>query len=66
LIAFFRDWWYARCRKQDLDLLWPLCKEKANGDLAVAKKAFGYHAYLDHAWLCLGREHIHRIIDSLE
>ena len=58
-------WWYARQRKVDLDILWPICRSKAK-DLAQAKTAFALHAFYDNAWLSLGEDEVYRIIDELQ
>ena len=57
MIRFLRHWYYRRLRKLDLDIMWPICKEKAI-DLDHAKAAFAYHAFHDRAWLVLGEEGI--------
>jgi hypothetical protein len=65
MISFFRDLWYARCRRLDLELLWPTCLANATS-LTHAKAAFAFHAYHDKAWLSLGKDHIHAVIDALD
>jgi hypothetical protein len=60
-----RAWWNARRRKIDLDILWPICLERAN-DLDHAKAAFAVHAFNDPAWQELGEDAIFRFIDRLE
>lgn len=59
------DWWAARQRRIDLEILWPICKERAC-DLAHAKMAFSVHAFNDDAWLRLGIDEVRRRIDALE
>lgn len=49
MIAWLRDWWWARQRRIDLQILWPACKEIAE-DLDGARAAFFYHAVNDPAW----------------
>jgi hypothetical protein len=58
------NWWHARQRKIDLQILWPECV-KHGRDLDQAKAAFAYHAFNDRAWLCLGEDEIKRRIDAL-
>jgi hypothetical protein len=65
LFEFFRDLWRQRQRRLDLEILWPLCREKAK-TLEGAKIAFALHAHNDPAWTCLGRDHIDQVIDALD
>lgn len=64
MIRLLQGWWYARCRKLDMEILWPTCVEQAN-DLDHAKMAFAVHAYNDPAWMFLGPDAIYRFIDEL-
>ena len=57
--------WHERQRSIDLQILWPLCRDKSP-DLEHAKAAFACHAYHDTAWLCLGEEEINRQIDLID
>jgi hypothetical protein len=59
------EWWRARQRNIDLEVLWPICKTGAN-DIEHAKAAFAYHACSDPAWQTLGEAEILRRIDALE
>ncbi len=59
----FWGWFHARCRRLDLAILWPACKEHAP-TLAHAKAAFAYHAFNDPAWLALGEKEVFRFIDE--
>jgi hypothetical protein len=43
-------WWRARQRAIDLQILWPICKEKARS-LDHARAAFAVHAFSDPAWV---------------
>ena len=63
--AMIKGLWYARVRRIDLDVLWPICKAGAN-DLDHAKAAFATHAFNDPAWQALGEAEIFRRIDELE
>lgn len=65
MIWWLKDWWYARLRKIDMEVLWPTCLAGAR-DLDHAKAAFAVHAFNDPAWLFLGRNAIHQIINGLE
>jgi hypothetical protein len=65
LIGWIISWWNARNRAFDLKILWPTCKEQAEGDLTLAKAAFALHAFHDPAWTCLGEAEIVRQIDEL-
>ncbi len=58
------NWWHARQRKIDLNILWPSCKELAP-DMDHAKAAFAVHAFHDRAWLCLGEAEIYERIEAL-
>jgi len=58
------DWWHARQRAVDLQVLWPACKANAK-DIDHAKAAFAVHAFNDPAWVCLGEREIKRRIDAL-
>ena len=65
MIAWLINWWHARQRAVDLDILWPVCLEQAE-TLEDAKLAFAVHAFHDEAWMCLGEDEVHRRIDALE
>ncbi len=51
LINLWREWCWERQRAIDLDVLWPIIKERARGDLAMAHEAFFMHAFNDPAWV---------------
>ena len=53
-----------RRRRLDLQILWPICKQKAD-TLDHAKKAFAFHCYNDPAWRALGEDEIYRRIEAL-
>ena len=57
--------WFARLRRIDLKILWPVCKQKAI-DLDHAKAAFTLHAFNDEAWKFLGHDEIVKRIDALD
>ena len=77
LVVFraLRKWWYARCRRIDLDILWPIClrahssvdtsNTRIEYDLDHALAAFAYHCFNDPAWLELGEDELVRRIDAL-
>lgn len=65
MIRWLIDWWNARRRAIDLEILWPICKEKAK-DLDHAKAAFAVHAFNDPAWTCLGHYEVYSRIDALQ
>ena len=65
IFKLIQTWWYARCRRMDLDILWPECC-KAAPNLLMAKGMFTYHAIQDPAWCALGEEEMRRIINNLE
>jgi hypothetical protein len=65
MIRWLMNWWRARQRQIDLEILWPTCKELAP-DLDHAKAAFAVHAFNDTAWLCLGADVIVAAIDELK
>ena len=58
------NWWHARQRAIDVQMLWPLCKANAI-DIDHARAAFGWHAHHDEAWLCLGEDEIAKRIDVM-
>jgi hypothetical protein len=60
---WLQDWWYERRRRKDLEILWPLLKERSKS-LAAAKVAFARHVHDDAAWQHLGSEHVDRIVAS--
>jgi hypothetical protein len=62
---WLEDLWFQRCRRKDLDILWPLCKQNAR-DLEGAKLAFALHTATDPAWQQLGPRHVSALIDALE
>jgi hypothetical protein len=51
LLSLWRDWSWERQRAIDLDVLWPIVKEQAGGDLARAHEAFFVHAFNDPCWV---------------
>jgi hypothetical protein len=63
MLQWLRALWYRRCRQTDLEILWPACLDEAP-DLDRAKAAFAWHAFIDPAWLALGRDEIIRFIDQ--
>lgn len=58
------NFWHSRQRATDLQILWPVCKEKAS-DLDHAKVAFAYHAFNDDAWMCLSHDEVVKKIGEL-
>jgi hypothetical protein len=56
--------WYARLRRIDIDILWPICRTKAT-DIDHARAAFALHALHDRAWLFLGEEKAIELIGRL-
>ena len=67
MIVLYRaisKWWYARCRRIDLDILWPICRKGAN-DIDHAMAAFATHCFNDPAWLDLGEDELIRRMDAL-
>ena len=65
LWTLIRDWWYARQRGLDMQILWPTLLRQAP-TLDHAKAGFAYHAFRDPAWCVLGEDEIIRRIDELE
>jgi hypothetical protein len=59
------QWWHARTRRMDIDLLWPACKREAE-NLDQARAVFAVHAFNDPGWLELGEDEIKRQIGELE
>lgn len=64
MMRWLQGLWYARCRRIDMQVLWPSCLRHAR-DLDHAKAAFAVHAFNDPAWMFLGRDAVHRLIDEL-
>ncbi len=60
-----RNWWYAKCRATDMEILWPTCLREG-GTLERAKTAFMIHCMLDPAWQVLGEAKIIEFVDNLE
>ena len=65
MIRWLQGLWYARCRRIDMQVLWPSCAAQAR-DLNHAKAAFATHAFNDPAWMFLGRETVRQMIDELQ
>jgi len=63
-MKWLRNWWWARQRAIDLQILWPICKEKAV-DLDHAKAAFMVHAINDPAWVHFYDEKLWSVVDRL-
>jgi hypothetical protein len=57
MIEWLLSFWYRRCRKLDMQILWPSCVRLAP-DLDRAKAAFAVHALNDKAWLVLGEDQV--------
>jgi len=55
MIRWIVSLWYARLRKIDVQILWPVCLKYAD-DLDHAKATFFLHAIDDPAWINLGGE----------
>lgn len=66
LIRAIQEWWWARQRKIDMELLWPSIKKLCNGDLVAARAAFAVHAFNDPAWVRHYEESLYSFIDALE
>lgn len=49
MMRWLQRLWWARQRKIDLQVLWPVCKDGAQ-DLDHARAAFMHHAAQDPAW----------------
>ena len=64
-VVAIRNWWHARQRRIDMDILWPQCLAGAR-DLDHAKAAFAMHAFNDPAWQELGEDYIFKFIDNLK
>ncbi len=60
-----RDWWWAKQREIDLDVLWPQCKAKADS-LEAARSAFALHAFNTPAWIRHYKEELASVISKLE
>jgi hypothetical protein len=65
IVTLIRNWWWARVRRLDLEILWPACKAEAP-DLDHARAAFAVHAFHDNAWLSLGEQALMTAIDELK
>jgi hypothetical protein len=65
MMRWMYDLWYARQRKIDLAVLWPICCKHAK-DIDHAKAAFAAHAFNDPAWLRLGKGEVAQRINKLE
>jgi hypothetical protein len=64
LVTLMMNWWRARLRRIDLEILWPTCKREAP-DLDHAKAIFAVHAFNDPAWVSLGQARLIEMIDEL-
>lgn len=63
-MRWFWNWYDARRRRIDQEILWPSCKDGAR-DIDHAKAAFAVHAFNDSAWLALGEDEIKRRVEEL-
>jgi hypothetical protein len=45
-----RNWYWARCRAMDMDVLWPTCVAMSP-DIDHARAVFMVHAMRDPAWI---------------
>ena len=50
IYSWIRGTWQKRQRKLDVEMLWPICLEKAAGDQERALYAFMIHVKQDPAW----------------
>jgi hypothetical protein len=64
-MRWLRNWWWARQRAIDMQILWPTCKKQAV-DLDHAKAAFAMHAFADPAWVRFYEGRLFDVIDKLE
>lgn len=59
-------WWRKRQRAIDLQILWPVCVQKAP-DINIARRAFMLHCINDSAWnIDFTEEELRAYIDKLE
>lgn len=64
MIRTLQNWWWARQRAIDLEILWPQCKAQAP-DIEHARAAFAIHAFNDPAWVRHYQGDLFRIIGEL-
>jgi hypothetical protein len=64
LLKLIADWWHARQRAIDMQILWPICLRGAP-DLDHALAAFAVHCFNDPAWLALGEDELRWRINRL-
>lgn len=62
--ALIRGWWRARQRAIDITSLWPACLE-LTVNREDARALFGLHVLQDPAWLELGEEKLHDLLERL-
>jgi len=60
-----QGWWRRRRRKTDIEILWPICKERANDDMAKARMAFFWHIMHDSAWGDMSEAEKIKFVDNL-
>ena len=65
MINTIRNWWWARQRKMDMEILWPLCVDNSP-DMDHAKAAFAVHAFNDPAWIEHYGSQLPAVIDALD
>jgi hypothetical protein len=65
MIKWLLNKWHARLRRIDIEVLWPICKDKTSS-IQEARKVFLFHIFLDNAWRELGGDEIYRIVGGLE
>lgn len=65
LVTWVRGRWYARVRRLDVKLLWPIIRQGAGGDMRRARLAFAIHCRHTPAWQALSAEDLDRAIAAL-
>lgn len=59
------EWWRARRRRIDIEVLWPQLKRTAASPFR-ARQAFALHVNGDPAWRALDEAEVKSIIDGLK
>ena len=65
ILRMIQRWWWRRQRALDLEILWPICKERAP-TIDAARALFMYHAFNDTAWIGEYKSELPRIIGELK
>lgn len=64
LLLRIKLWYFARLRRTDIEILWPILRAHAPS-LEAARHAFAVHIFYNQAWMVLSQHDIDILISKL-